>query len=207
MKSTILRAACLLTILAATFGPAAVVRGQLIYMTLDENGAGAPHLNTFSPQANVVPVLPFPVGYTIAAEPLSGITTLRYTLPHSGQAAGDLFLTDPTTSLTSDVIRFDGLGNVYFFSLKEPWQVSFSLADVDALPSLQANRLAQVEVVPQNFIGNLFNPALGQPGYDPFYGGGLGYNIISEVPEPSAPVLGGLGLMLLAARGSRCARR
>ena len=78
---------------------------------------------------------------------------------------------------------------------------------MDALPALEANSLGQVELPEQNGIGNLFNPIGSQPGFDPLSGGTLGYNIISEVPEPSALVAGSLGMMmLLAARGSRRGR-
>jgi hypothetical protein len=207
MKSIIRTTARVLTILATVFGPVSIVRGQYVYMTLDEYGAGAPRIDASSAQPAFIPPLPFPVGYTITNDPLSGISTLRYTLRQSGQTPGDLYLTDPSTSLISDIIRFDGQGHVFFFSLKEPGQTSFSLADVDALPTLEANSLGQVELPEQNQTGNLFNPIGSQPGFDPLYGGALGYNIISEVSEPSALVAGSLGMMMmLAARGSRRGR-
>ena len=161
-----------------------------ILMTLDEYGAGAPPLSLASgPGAQKflppLPPPPFPVGYSTATDPLSGIATLRYTLPHGGQTPGDLYLTDSNSGSISDLIRFDGQGNVFFFSLKEPGQTSFSLADVDALPALSANSLGQVKVARhEHNIGNLLNPtSVDQPGYDPLYNGTLAYNIISDVPE------------------------
>jgi hypothetical protein len=175
-------------------------------MTLDEYGSGAPFLpNLASPLTLIAP--PFPVGYTITNDPLSGITTLRYTLRDANQTAGDLYLTDPNGGGMSDIIRFDGQGHVFFFSLEEPGQTSFSLADVPNMPSLQAPKLGQVEVAPQDQIGNLFTPAFGQPGFDPQFGGALGYNIISDVPEPSSFLLGGLGAMFWASKTGRRAKR
>jgi hypothetical protein len=160
-----------------------------IWMTLDEYGAGAPQLSLANRPAvrqflPPPPPPPFPAGYSVATDPISGIVTLRYTLMHGGQTPGDLYLTELDSGAISDIIRFDGQGNVFFFSLKKPGQTSFSLADVDTLPALSANNLGHVEVAGEHNIGNVLYPsALSQPGYDPLYNGTLAYNIISDVPE------------------------
>src|SRR5438105_7762225 len=72
-----------------------------------------------------------------SADPFSGIVTLTYRLPFAG-VPGDVQLFEPSTTGTnqlSDIIRFDGNGNLYFFSEREPTDVSpFDPADVNQFP-------------------------------------------------------------------------
>ena len=93
---------------------------------------------------------------------------------------------------------FDGAG-VYFFSELEPNETNPDSADVAVL--LQPiNPVILIEVGPEGNNGVLYIPDLGQPGYDtsgvlP----GIGYNIVSDVPEPASAilVLAGAGLWVL----------
>jgi hypothetical protein len=193
-----------LTILLGSLLSAASVFGATpVFMTLDEYGAGAPLSPPGAPGTQQFTSLllppPFPAGYTIATDQVSHMTTLCYILQDNVQTAGDLYLTEPNFGVISDIIRFDGQGRVFFFSLKEPGQTSFSLADVDTLPGLSGNILGQVEVPSdEHNVGNLFNPTLStQPGFDPLYGGSLAYNIISDVPEPGIGTFAGLCAMAL----------
>src|SRR5580765_6485359 len=69
-------------------------------------------------------------------DPFSGIVTLTYRLPFPG-VPGDVLLFEPgpQTNVLSDVLRFDGNGNLYFFSEREPTDVPpFDPADVAQLP-------------------------------------------------------------------------
>src|SRR5204863_6754025 len=70
-------------------------------------------------------------------DPFSGIVTLTYRLPFPG-VPGDVQLFEPNaagTNILSDIIRFDGNGNLYFFSEIEPTDVPpFDPADVGQFP-------------------------------------------------------------------------
>src|SRR5262245_49359393 len=104
MKSIYTSIKVLATIGIASLVTSTSVRGQLV--TVDEFGKG--NFNgTGLPSA-------------IAVEPISGIATLMYTLPFVG-TPGDVVLLEPGTGpqQTSDILRFDGQGNLYFFSERE----------------------------------------------------------------------------------------
>jgi hypothetical protein len=153
----------LAVLLGSLLSAASLFAATPVFMTLDEYGLGGPPLPPGTePGTQPPPFLsPFPKGYIIAADPISQITTLCYILQYGNQTPGDLYLTEPNSGAISDIIRFDGQGRVFFFSLKEPSQTSFSLADVDALPALLPNSLGQVEVPrDDNNIGNFFNPTV-----------------------------------------------
>ena len=184
-KKTFGIAACV-GILAVSATP---VFGAAVFLfTFDENGNGFLNGQT--------------VPWTMAADPISGITTLTYNLPIV-TAAGDVVLEEqgglPGTAPTiSDIVRFDGQGNVYFFSdMDGP---PFDLADVRVLPNPINPLVVIPEVGPEGNNGALWTPGAGQPGFDV---AGIPitytYNIISDVPEPGSMLLAGLsgGLMLL----------
>ena len=93
---------------------------------------------------------------------------------------------------------FDGAG-VYFFSELEPNETNLDSADVAVLPQ-PINPVVLIEAGPEGNNGVLYIPISGQPGYDtsgvlP----GIGYNIVSDVPEPAAAtlLLAGTSLWLL----------
>jgi hypothetical protein len=145
-----------------------------------------------------------------SADPFSGIVTLTYRLPFPG-TPGDVQLFEPNTAGTnqlSDVIRFDGQGNLYFFSEREPTDVPpFDPADVQQLPGpvpgIQS--VAFLEVGPEGNNGLFYNPAGGLPGDN---SAGATYHFISDIPEPSVSalaMLGGAVLILLQRRKARLA--
>src|SRR5213079_1324966 len=84
-------------------------------------------------------------------DPFSGIVTLTYRLPFPG-VPGDVQLFEPNaagTNILSDIIRFDGNGNLYFFSEIEPTDVPpFDPADVfqfpPPVPGLQVVSIVEV---------------------------------------------------------------
>src|SRR2546428_11908959 len=73
---------------------------------------------------------PLPSGTGV--DPMSGISTLFYRLPFAG-TPGDVVLLQPgpIPQQTSDILRFDGQGTLYFFSEREATDVPpFDPADV-----------------------------------------------------------------------------
>src|SRR5207245_7361204 len=92
-------------------------------ITVDELGKG-----TFNGQ--LLPSFQSP-------DPASGIVTLTYRLPFP-TVPGDVQLFEPNaagTNQLSDIIRFDGNGNLFFFSELEPTDVPpFDPADVNQFP-------------------------------------------------------------------------
>ena len=157
---------------------------------------------------SVLGVDPFPMNGVVARDPISGKNGLRYTLPlpvHSG----DVFLYEPGTVFgqdqPSDLIRFETL-NVFFFSDRGTNETGpFDLADgVGGIPAPNLN----LPVL--NFhedggleVGNglLYIPGPGDinnppdPGFSDDAAGAqatLGWNITSDVPEPSSLALLGL---------------
>ena len=140
-----------------------------------------------------------------SADPASGIVTLTYRLPFP-TVPGDVQLFEPSTSGTnqlSDILRFDGNGNLYFFSELEPTDVPpFDPADVgqfpQPVPGLQVVSL--VETGPEGNNGALYNPSGGLPGDNSV---GASYQFLSDVPEPSGGLLTLLGGGLLLALKNR----
>jgi hypothetical protein len=142
----------------------------------------------------------------IGVDPMSGISTLFYRLPFAG-TPGDVVLLEPgpIPQQTSDILRFDGQGTLYFFSERETTDVPpFDPADVAQLPSLNtaSQPVFLQEVGPEGNNGAFYTPNPGDPGFVPGTTG-LSYNFISDVPEPSSGLLTMLGGGLLLAFRSR----
>jgi hypothetical protein len=164
--------------------------------TFDENGKGT--VITTSGGTAPIPVsnMPAPLTY------------------HLGYAstAGDILVFEPgtATNVLSDILRFDGNGNVTVFSELEPGETSPDVADVPALPLPGTVFINQLETGPNGLPGlegsmnGLFNyvPAAGTPGSTPAGVAPVTFNFISDVPEPSSwgLLIVGLGVALLARR-------
>jgi len=163
--------------------------GQLQVITLDENGLGY-----------ITPSLPFQ--YNVAPEPVSGLTTLVYTLPFAG-VAGDVLVDESSGSQLSDVLRFDGLGHLYVFS--DNGDGVDSLADLSGLPPVILPNPAGPLVesgVEGGFQDVYYIPTANQPGYKA--AGPVAYHFISDVPEPGSLamiLLGGGSLLVFRKRG------
>jgi hypothetical protein len=166
------------------------VSGQIYQViNLDENGDGY-----------ITPSEPFP--YTVATEPISGIATLEYTLPFAG-VAGDLLLEQPDSSQISDVLRFDGESDVYFFA--DVYSGPSQLADVGLPPSYISPNVTVIGTAIAGGYSYTYIPTSSEPGYK--VAGPVAYQIITEVPEPSAMMMGGLGGLLLLLNSRRQAKR
>ena len=151
--------------------------GQAQIINLDENGVGY-----------ITPSQLFP--YTVAPEPVSGLTTLVYTLPFAG-VAGDVLVDESSGNQLSDVLRFDGLGHVYVFS--DNSDGVDSLADTSGLPPVILPNPAGPLVesgVEGGYQDVDYIPTPTEPGYKA--AGPVVYHFISDVPEP-----GSLALILL----------
>ncbi len=155
-------------------------------ISLDENGNG--FLNGVR------------LTYTVDREPVSQIETLHYRLPFYGftNRIGDVVLMEPTTTagIISDILRFDGVGNVWFFSEREPNELPpFDLADVAVLPMVWTNNFVFLEEVePEGQNSALYTPLPDQPGW---YGVDVMYQFISDIPEPFTFAVLGLGAAAL----------
>jgi hypothetical protein len=134
----------------------------------------------------------------LARDPISHLFGLRYTLPLP-VSAGDLFLYEPGTVIgqdpPSDLIRFEGL-NVFFFSDRGINETGpFDLADVVGipLPNINLPIVNLYEVGPEvGGNGLLYIPTAVDPGFSPDAAAAaatLGWNIVSDVPEPSSLAL------------------
>jgi hypothetical protein len=192
----------LLLLIFASALTATTVFGQLVTIKFDENG---------NVTLNGTPAAPG----TRGVDPLSGMEGLKYNAAGLGVPwiPGDVLLVEPpqpgvvtpyTVAPYSDLVRFSinpatGLADaIYFFSLAD--EDPPTLADVPVLPSPQANNFVIDEVGPEGNNGAFYWPTANQPGYVTVapYAGAVAYNIISDVPEPSALALLGLAGGLLA---------
>jgi len=142
--------------------------------TLDENGPAL---------LNGGPIVGYANG-SYKLDPASGITGWYYPLGPS--VPGDLLLFENTNTF-SDLLRFDGNG-VFFFSDREATDLNPDKADVFVMPQpFGSNIVSLLEIGPEGNNGALYFPSPGGPGFDASGAlPGLGYNIISDVPEPGS---------------------
>ena len=148
----------------------------------------------------------------LALEPLSGITTLMYTLPFGfGVSPGDVQVFDPSPSGNGDLLRFEGSTQLFVFS--DTPDGSDSLADV-GLPNVVNPSGIDWSVTELGLEGNNSaiyapsepEPSPGQPGFSA--GQTIQYTFVSDgaVPEPSTWILlafGGILLLLWQIRFKR----
>ena len=148
-----------------------------------------------------------PTPSTMAVDPISGLTTVTYLLPFAG-TAGDVLIINTNepgasasgglSSISSDVLRFDGNGRMYFFSDFSATDPADSPADV-GLPPLPGSFAEIFEIGPEGDNSAFYAPASTMPGFDP---SAPTYEIISDVPEPTTGscVSVGIGFLLILKR-------
>jgi hypothetical protein len=170
--------------LAAGFTAAMAVTtafSQTNVLTVDEFGVGT---------YNGTPLASGPL-----FDPSSGITTIGYTLPFPA-VPGDVVLSEPNIGTVSDVLRFDGNGNLFFFSDFDLSDPPDAPADKGLPSTYQLNTVFFTESGVEGGLQGLFGyaPGSGDPGDN---SAGAIYNFISDVPEPGAlPLLAcGLGML------------
>jgi len=142
--------------------------------------------------AYFTPSLMYP--HAQATDPISGMTTLQYTLPFT-PTAGDVLLEENVSGPT-DLLRFEG-DTVYFFSTDGIGTPAY-VPDLPATGSPSEGPLLPQSSGPQSFTFS-YQPTSGEPGYNPE----TAYNIIVNVPEPGTLALGALAGGLLLLLGSR----
>jgi hypothetical protein len=148
----------------------------------------------------------FNLPWSLAADPTGGVlnwNVLIYQLPFPGVAGDVLFSGDPNhdpgESYGGDVVRFDGQGNLIFYSDSPPFD---ALADTPGPPNPLLNNQA---VVTEQGVEDVYDfanyvPLQGQPGWDP---SNPSYLFISDIPEPGTLALAGLGFAGLALKAYR----
>jgi hypothetical protein len=197
------------TLLALGFGSAIAATtavAQLnIQATFDENGHG---VITGAALAGLPD--PYTVPFGVGVDPVSGLTTLFYTLPTT-VTSGDILLFEPGQQGPSDLIRFVQ-NRMYFFSELEPTDVApFDLADGLVIPPVNPTTpvvlLDEAGVEGNN--GATWKPLTpADPGFAAAVGPSVTYNFVSDaVPEPNTLALLGLGGgLLIVAQRRRAAR-
>jgi hypothetical protein len=183
---------------ALPFGEAAVHAD--IIGTFDENGNGSSVdtvtglTGTFT---GINGVDPFASG--------NGLMPLVYDLTISlPMVDGDVVVTDPVSTATTDVFRFftDPTTSRNLLIVYSDIGTGGSLADVGIPGTLQSNTLSVTLMGPPEGPNGIFNymPIADQPGYVDIQAGGFSGNLIynlisvSVVPEPASLVLLGVGL-------------
>jgi hypothetical protein len=183
---------------ATTFGQ--ITNGDYGLYTLDESGNGFFQVAGTGP----IPLFILSLPGTVAQDPFSGLSTLRYNVPAT-TSAGDLLIYDDAaqTSL-SDIIRFDGQGHLFFFSKLQPGETP-QLADIAQLPA-PLTQFPTVSMTETNVgfgglgVGYFPPDSTFLPGSD---ANPKEFLIISEVPEPATAFLLLLGAGLFLVRQLR----
>ena len=155
--------------------------------------------------------LPGPGG-VLAVDPSTGLTTLCYQLPFPANPGDILLLEQPQATQASDLIRFLGGNQVYFYSdfnPNDPLEPG-NLADKNPIPPIGPVFRAFDEMGVEGGLDGLFGYAPGPADIGGSTAFPASYDIISDgmVPEPGAMVLTSLGgLMLLVLQQRRRAVR
>ena len=182
----------------------AVHNASATFITIDENGNWATDGSALT--------------FTIAAAPAPAglLPTLDYTLPFQVTKGALLIYEDPAQTILSDVIYFDGPltpnSQLYFYS--DNTDGSDSLADQNGLPTISLpNTILVTETGPEEGPNGYFGytPTIAtMPGFDAANPGGVTYNFISDVPEPttmSMTMIAGALLLPFGARRLRMLRK
>jgi hypothetical protein len=194
------------TVLALGFATAMATTSAIaqlnVHFTFDEYGNGV--------MTGGVPADPNPytVPHSQAIDPISGITTLCYslsTLTTTGAVTtGDILLYEQVGGqpVLSDIFRFYQQ-KLYVFSALEPGEPLSSLADV-GLVAVMTNSVSLTE----GPTGAIFKPlTFSDPGYWSSRGPVFTYTFISDVPEPNTlALLGMAGGLLVISRRRQSAR-
>lgn len=157
---------------------------------MDENGGGCSGI-------------PWCSGSTMAVDPLSGISTVMYTLNSSifvnGVVSGDLKITEQ--GQVGDLLRFEDINGVYEVFVFSDDLSGGEKADVGLPTVFQSNFSTVTEG--SNGFSTLYKPTAGQAGYTglttgPYANTAYSLNSPGDVPEPSSLLLFGTGLLALA---------
>jgi hypothetical protein len=161
--------------------------GTTYTVTVDERGNGVIDGLTAGPT---------PIPASLSVDPVSGLTGLFYDVEFLAASLGfsvtpgDVVLSEPGALPPSDLIRFTNTGvqqGLFFFSLQDDLSPP-DLADVPQLP-LFSEVVTFAETGPEGQNGFFYVPAPQGPGDIPQAQGLVGYNFISDVPEPSTMAL------------------
>src|SRR6266566_1024172 len=155
-------------------------------ITLDETGNGT----WFPPDAPG----PTTVGFILEPDPSHGAPppnlVLIYTIPGPSVVLGDVLIYEATNTL-SDVLRFYPGNHVIFYSDSEG-VFPRDHADSGLPPTFQTNNVSVFESGPEGNNSAAYTAFAGMPGWDG-NPSGTTYQIISDVPEPTAFSLSAIG--------------
>jgi len=135
----------------------------------------------------------------LAVDPLSGITTVRYTFNSTipQVVAGDVKITEFGSSTIGDLIRFENTSSSTAVAFIYSNDIATGLAaDVGLPASFQSNNVT-ISENSSGFAGP-YTPTSGQPGFSSI---GPTYGLTSPDPVPAPLVGGGLPGLLFAGGG------